>query len=80
MLSVKPAAAVMVNSKYFAVSILPPAAPPSVEPVPQLVARELFELPEVVTPFFVRLPTVRFEMADPLKASEVVFPVALANE
>jgi hypothetical protein len=58
----------------------PGVTDPLLEPVPQLVARKLFELLEFVTPFLVIALMLRFEMAEPLYASEVVFPVLLLNE
>jgi hypothetical protein len=80
LLNVNPDAAVMVNSKYLVGSSVPPMVPLFVEPVPQPVARKLFELLEFVTPFLVIALMLRFEMADPLYASEVVFPVVPLNE
>ncbi len=66
LLRVKPVAAVIVNSKYFAESIEPPIAPASVEPIPQLLARKLPVLELEDTPFLVMALIVRFSMEAPL--------------
>lgn len=80
LLNANPDDAVMVNSKYLVGSSVPPMVPLFVEPVPQPDARKFPGLLEFVTPFLVIALMLRFEMAEPLYASEVVFPVAPLNE
>lgn len=63
--NVKPAAAVRVNSKYFERSTNPVRPPTGVSSSAQADALKLPELKLVLTPFFVRLPTVRFKIGVP---------------